>query len=105
MTALVGNKVTQNLTIDMLLDMYKSKYSFPKYLPHKDMLDFVEKGVQGNGMQVKCITSVLKPENVFKFEAKWEQLNKTRGNVSPQMVYVRTIKIIKSINYKKKKKK
>jgi len=34
MAALVGNKVTMQMSLDTLLDMYKSKYCFPKYLPH-----------------------------------------------------------------------
>ncbi len=88
MTALIGNKATTNLTMETLLDMYKSKYSFPKYLPHDQMLKFVSEGVNANQMKIKSITSVLKPENVFKFEAKWEQLNKNRGNVKPEMAYV-----------------
>lgn len=88
MSALVGNKATENLTLDTLLNMYKSKYSFPKYLPHKQMLEFVEKGVNANGMKVKSITSVLKPENVFKFEAKWQELKKNCPDVKPEMVYV-----------------
>jgi len=53
------------------------------------MLNFVEKGVNFNQMKVKCITNILKPENVFKFEAKWEELKKKRGSdgVKPQMCY------------------
>jgi hypothetical protein len=44
-------------------------------------------------MTIKSISSVLKPENVFKFEAKWEELQKKRGKdmVKPQMVYVSSI--------------
>lgn len=88
MTALVGNQATKNLTLENLLDMYKSKYSFPKYLPHEQMIKFVTEGVQANNMKVKSITSVLKPHNVFEFEAKWEELNKKRGNIKPEMAYV-----------------
>lgn len=41
MNAMVGSDKTQKMTLDTLLDMYKSKYSFPKYLPHSEMLNFV----------------------------------------------------------------
>jgi hypothetical protein len=60
MAALVGNSATKNLTLDTLLDMYKSKYSFPKYLPHKDMMNFVEQG------KVFCSYSVF--ISIFKIE-------------------------------------
>lgn len=90
MNSLIGNDVTKDLTLDTLLQMYESKYSFPKYLPHNDMLKFVREGLRQNNMKVSKITNVLKIENVFKFEAKWKELIEKRGkdNVKPQMVYV-----------------
>lgn len=47
-----------------------------------------EKGVQGNGLSIKNITNVMKPAHVFRYEQKWEELNKLRnGSAKPEMVY------------------
>eukprot|EP01124_Arcella_intermedia_P014927 TRINITY_DN21480_c0_g1_i1.p1 TRINITY_DN21480_c0_g1~~TRINITY_DN21480_c0_g1_i1.p1 ORF type:complete len:962 (-),score=266.88 TRINITY_DN21480_c0_g1_i1:38-2923(-) len=56
-----------------MLDMYAHRY-----LPNKEVIDFIEKGVKTHNKQIVSIENVLKPELVIAYEKAWERLKKSR---------------------------
>eukprot|EP01090_Pellita_catalonica_P013371 TRINITY_DN3147_c0_g3_i1.p1 TRINITY_DN3147_c0_g3~~TRINITY_DN3147_c0_g3_i1.p1 ORF type:complete len:315 (-),score=48.26 TRINITY_DN3147_c0_g3_i1:331-1182(-) len=60
-----------------------------RYLPNKQVLDFIESGVKAQGMRIDKIENVLKPELVAAYEAAWRDLHQKRGKkiAAPAMAY------------------
>jgi hypothetical protein len=83
-----GTDATKEMDLATLQRLYESKYSFPKYLPHESIMEFVREGKLAHTTPIKRITQVMKPEHVFRFEKRWKELRAIRGDsVVPRLAY------------------
>eukprot|EP01127_Copromyxa_protea_P010276 TRINITY_DN2497_c0_g1_i6.p1 TRINITY_DN2497_c0_g1~~TRINITY_DN2497_c0_g1_i6.p1 ORF type:complete len:295 (-),score=29.32 TRINITY_DN2497_c0_g1_i6:34-918(-) len=80
-----GDTVVENsANEEMMLQMHNNRY-----LPSRDVLDFIHSGVKNSGMRIKMIENVMQPDLVRKFEERWARMIEQRGIsiAVPQIAY------------------